>query len=60
MGTRYVKRKEAIKMSDLLRKIKRSWDAYLQRLAKVNKESFGPEGPDCCTPKAMKGHPSKE
>lgn len=43
-------------MSDLLRRIKRSWDAYLQRLARVNEESFGPGGPDCCTPKAMKGH----
>jgi hypothetical protein len=43
-------------MLDLLKRIKRSWDAYLQRLTKVNKESFGPAGPDCCTPKAMKGH----
>jgi hypothetical protein len=43
-------------MSDLLRRIKRSWDAYLRRLARANEESFGPAGPDCCTPKAMKGH----
>jgi hypothetical protein len=61
MRTRKIKRKEAIKMSDLLRRIKRSWDAYLQRLAKANKDSFGPGGPDCCTPKAMKGsHSAKQ
>jgi hypothetical protein len=58
MRTRKIKRKEAIKMSGLLRRIKRSWDAYLQRLAKANKDSFGPGGPDCCTPKAMKGNHS--
>jgi hypothetical protein len=58
MATREIKREEAVRMSDLLRRIKRRWDAYLQRLARVNEESFGPDGPDCCTPKAMKGHPS--
>jgi hypothetical protein len=57
MGTEEVKQKGAIKMSDLLRRIKDSWDAYLQRLAKANKDSFGPAGPDCCTPKGMKDHP---
>ncbi len=56
MTTGEVERKEAVAMSDLLRRIKRSWDAYLQRLARVNEESFGPGGPDCCTSKAMKGH----
>ena len=58
MGRREVKRKEAVKMSDLLKRIKRSWDAYLERLARVNKESFGPGGPDCCTPRVMKRHSS--
>jgi hypothetical protein len=56
MKTIRVEGKEAIVMSDLMMRIKRSWDAYLQRLAKENKESFGPGGPDCCTPKAMKEH----
>lgn len=45
-------------MSDLIGRIKRAWDAYLLRLAKANRDSFGPGGPDCCTPKVMKGHPS--
>jgi hypothetical protein len=60
MKGREVQRKEAIKMSDLLKRIKQSWDAYLQRLAKVNKETFGPDGPVCCTPKVMKGPHSEK
>jgi hypothetical protein len=60
MGTVRVRRKEATKMSDLLRRMKRNWDAYLQRLAKVNKETFGQDGPVCCTPKVMKGPHSEK
>ena len=60
MKGREVQRKEAIKMSDLLKRMKQSWDAYLQRLAKVNKETFGPDGPVCCTPKVMKGPHSEK
>ena len=57
MGSREIKREEAIEMSDLLRRVKWKWNAYLQHLAKVNKDSFGPEGPDCCTPKRIKDYP---
>lgn len=58
MEARRRQRREAIRMSDLIGRIKRAWDAYLLRLAKANRDSFGPGGPDCCTPKVMKGHPS--
>lgn len=52
--------KEVDRMSDLLKRIKRSWSAYLERLAKANRESFGPDGPVCCTPKVMKGPHSEK
>ena len=32
----------------IFKKIKQSWNNYLARLAKANKESFGDEPLDCC------------
>lgn len=39
--------KESV-MSGPFHKIKKSWDAYLERLAKVNKELYGGKRLDCC------------
>jgi hypothetical protein len=31
------------------KRIKQSWNKYLERMAQSNKEMFGNERPDCCT-----------